>query len=112
MSKSYSVMNLSFRDEDRKDSFLLIRESADNDTVYIPSSINEKIGVMFPSQLTEFICQDTLAELESDIYTTKEVDLLISDLKKDIETYITANQVSVIESDNIMRKTIEFKVSR
>lgn len=68
--KSYGVMNMSYRDESRKEDYLLYKtatESKLNIPINMPSC-----GVMYPTELTNMICTDTLREYETDTYSKKK----------------------------------------
>lgn len=60
--KSYAVMNLSFDDDTRNSDYLL--EQVQGKTKYnLPVNMLET-HKMYPSELTELICVNTLTELE------------------------------------------------
>lgn len=103
MQKNYAVTNMSYRDTERTSDYLLVRESGAT-KFNIPVNLPENIGCMFPSQLTEFICQDSLVAMENDQYTKAELNLAIEDLKYDIEAYTNENKVT-IENGNFTKST-------
>lgn len=80
---NYAVMNLSYRDNTRTDDYLLERVQG-SPTFFMPANMDEELHCMFPSELTELICQDTLRELETDRYTSQEIDNMLQDLRFEI----------------------------
>jgi hypothetical protein len=61
---------------------------------------------MFPSQLTEMICTDTLKERENDTYSQKDVDKKIEDLNLEITDMITKATTNATET-NGKAETVE-----
>ena len=62
--KSYAIMNMSYKDNTREGDYLL--EEVDGKPSFnMPVNMNET-QFMYPSDLTEFICQDALRSLETE----------------------------------------------
>jgi len=80
--KSYAIMNLSYRDETRTGDYLLERVEG-KDTFNMPATMGES-NFMYAGELTEMICQDALRELETDRYTSQEIDNKLQDLSFEI----------------------------
>lgn len=81
--KTYAVMNLSYRDNSRTDDYLLEKVSHES-KFFMPANMDEEIQCMYPSELTELICQDTLREIETERYTCQEIDNMLEDLRLEI----------------------------
>ena len=94
-TKSCGLENVSFREPTRTDDYLLTRVSGSS-TFNIPITM-EETSYMFPSELTELICTDTLAERENDTYSQTEIDNKIEDLEKDVEQYAKDATVSIVD---------------
>lgn len=60
--KSYGVMNISYTDESRTEDYLL-EETEGATSFNIPPKL-PMCGYMFPSEFTELIASETLAELK------------------------------------------------
>ena len=63
--KSYGIENLSYQDQERVNDYML-ENSSGSSKFNMPTNISES-SYMFPSQLTEFICVDTLIEQDTQI---------------------------------------------
>lgn len=85
VKKSYAVMNMSYRDPSREEDYLLTRIQG-KPSFHIPVNMVDT-QKMYASEATAFICQDTLAELECDMYTKHELDTMVEDLVMEVQRH-------------------------
>lgn len=109
--KSYGISNVSYRDDERIDDFLLVRENGKENFV-VPRNINS-YGYMFPSPEID---QYPTGRDTDNVYTRREMDNIIQDMTIDVTTFISSltgalnstieenkrNGLTLITSDNIV----------
>ena len=82
----YNVGNLSYRDDTRKEDYLLEREEGKS-TFYFPKDVVD-YGFVTAGNHTEFSCESNLKDRITDQYTKQELNNVLDDFKFDMIEYI------------------------
>lgn len=76
----FSVQNLSYKDQDQSNNYLISGDDSRVSNVNVPNSIPE-FGYLTPSELIDFIATDALGDRLSSKYTKEEVNELLDRIR-------------------------------
>lgn len=76
----FGVQNLSYKDQDQSNNYLISGDDSIVSNVNVPNSIPE-FGYLTPSELIDFIATDALGDRLSSKYTKEEVNELLDRIR-------------------------------
>lgn len=76
----FGVQNLSYKDQDQSNNYLISGDDSIVSNVNVPNSIPE-FGYLTPSELINFIATDALGDRLSSKYTKEEVNELLDRIR-------------------------------
>lgn len=82
------VQNLSYKDADKVNNYLIDGDDTKVSKVYVPDTIPE-FGYLTPSQLINFIASDAISDRLSDKYNKDEIDKLLDEIRNMVRNMIT-----------------------
>ena len=100
--KSYGLENVSYRDTERTEDYLLVREPSAS-TFNFPKNVHP-YSYMFPAFKAEFYATETLEERTLAKYTKGEVDDLIQDFTIDVTDFINGNVSAISRTVELNRR--------